>query len=264
MSSLQPPLFVSHGAPDLVLKDIPAARFLRGLFKNRLAPEGIVIVSAHWQTSDLTITTAPNLETIYDFGGFQRELYQMVYPARTADWLGKKVAAKFVASGVEFREDPRRGLDHGAWAPLHLMFPDASIPVVQLSLPRRITPTALFELGEQLAPLSEENILIIGSGASVHNLWRLQPEGAPAPEWAIAFDAWIDRVLSDRDWHALCRFEDTAHSALAHPTPEHFLPLIFAAGVGQLRSDTVVARHLHHSFSYGSIGMSSWEFVHET
>lgn len=264
MSIFQPPLFVSHGAPDLVLADIPAARFLRTLFKERPHPEGIVIVSAHWQSRELAVTTSSKLGTIYDFSRFARDLYEISYPAKSSAWLGAKIKDQIKGADLTLREDQRRGLDHGAWAPLCLMFPDASIPIVQLSLKRGMSAVELFELGQQFSPLADENILIMGSGASVHNLWSLGREGSKAPQWAEGFEAWTNKVLNNRDWRALCRFNEAEFWAQAHPTPEHFLPLIFSAGAGQLQSKGVIARRLHHSFSYGSIGMSSWEFAHAT
>lgn len=254
------PFFVSHGAPNLAIADIPAARFLKHFFVDRPLPEGILVVSAHWETQGLAITSGSQLNTIHDFRGFDQALYQIHYPARTADWLIDSVTAQLTATGHEVTDEPHRGLDHGAWVPLRLMLPNAQIPVVQLSLDRSRLPSELFALGKALSPLSEKNILILGSGALVHNLSRLGPEGSPVPEWASQFDQWVTNTLASQRWSDLCRFTELPISALAHPTPEHFLPLIFAAGAA---AESGVARRLHHSYCAGSLSMSAWEFGHE-
>ena len=263
VTGFQPPLFVSHGAPDLAIADIPAARFIRSMFETRPLPDGVVIMSAHWESHDLAITTAPHLRTIYDFGGFSQALYQILYPARSAEWLASKIKDRLNAPGRTLREDRERGLDHGAWVPLRLMFPEGSIPITQLSLPRSISPERLFGIGQSLSALADENILLVGSGSSVHNLRRITHEGSPAPEWAQAFDDWTDNVLAKKNLEALYHFQRAPYGALAHPTPEHFLPLIFTAGARRLNDDAARTRRLHHSYSYGSIGMSSWEFARE-
>ncbi|MEP3276181.1 MAG: class III extradiol ring-cleavage dioxygenase [Stappiaceae bacterium] len=253
-----PSLFVPHGAPDLPLSGHPAAEFLKGLSGHFKKPDGIVIVSAHWCTRGTRLTAASTLETIHDFGGFPAELYELQYPARSSPELVGMVSQALESSGMAIEHDPVRGLDHGAWVPLLLAFPEAEIPLVQLSLDMRRSPAEQVALGEILEPLRRRNILIIGSGGSTHNLRAIAPEGSAVPDWANAFDDWINETLQKRDYDALAAFEtDAPNAAMAHPTAEHLLPLLVAAGAGR-ESGTV--ERLHHSFSYGSIGMSAWAF----
>lgn len=252
-------LFLPHGAPDLPLTHIPAAQFLRGFAARRNRPKGIIIVSAHWETHGLHYTSAGNPDTIYDFGGFPPELYRLTYPARTSRDLLGALADCLRTAGYDANADPHRGFDHGVWVPLLLAYPEVDIPVVQLSLDRTMTPENLFALGMALGPLSGRGFLVIGSGATVHNLRRLGPEGSPIPDWAREFDTWLEDVLVTSDIEALTDPERAPGFKRAHPTPEHFLPLIVAAGAGMTTSN-LSARQLHKSYSYASISMSAWEF----
>lgn len=260
----QAALFVSHGAPDLVIRDIPAARFLRNLFSQRPKPDAILVLSAHWETRGISLTTAKDLNTIYDFGGFDRELYRIKYPVNSSAKLIDQVTELLASADIPVNLEPKRGLDHGVWAPLKLMFPAADIPVVQMSIDRDRSPAQLMELGQTLAPLAEQNVLILGSGASVHNLRYLSPQGSPPPQWAIDFDQWTNKIITEGNWQELCRFKEQHLGSLAHPTPEHFLPLIFASGTiagkspGNIKGN--FSKRLHFSYSYGTIGMSAWEF----
>lgn len=255
---MQPALFLPHGAPDLALSSIPAAQFLRDLFKDRPTPMGIVIISAHWETVDLHLTTAPQLTTIHDFGGFGSALHALRYPVKSAPWLIDATKAALSEGGFQIKDDPRRGLDHGAWIPLRLSLPEADIPVVQISLPRRRSPQDLFLIGRALATLAAQNILVIGSGATVHNLRQIAPQGTAAPKWAVEFDDWLETTLDAQDWPSLCRFHALKIGRFAHPSPEHLLPLILIAGICDARTGGVM-RNLHRSYSYGSIGMAAWE-----
>lgn len=253
-----PSLFVPHGAPDLPISGHPAAVFLKSLSDYVGRPDGIVIISAHWCTQGVRLTSAPELKTIHDFSGFPSALYELHYPARSAPDLVRTVTGTLEAAGVSVQHDVKRGLDHGAWVPLLLAFPEADIPVVQLSLDMGRNPAEQLALGEMLEPLRNRNVLLIGSGGSVHNLRALTPEGNPVPDWARDFDNWLNNTLERHDFSELTAFETRGPEAkLAHPTAEHLLPLLVAAGAG--RTGEAVER-LHHSFSYGSIGMSAWAF----
>lgn len=255
---MQPALFLPHGAPDLALSQIPAAQFLQGLFEDRPLPKGIVIISAHWESPGLQLTTAPQLETIHDFGGFGPALHALHYPAKTASWVIDATKQALNAGGIEAEDNWQRGLDHGAWIPLMLALPKADIPVVQLSLPYGSTPEALFYLGQALSELAHQDILVIGSGATVHNLRKIAPEGSKTPGWATGFDDWIENVLIAQDWAALFQFRNSEFGRISHPTPEHFLPLLVVAGICDARSRSVM-KTIHRSYSYGSIGMAAWE-----
>lgn len=258
-----PSLFLPHGAPDLALADIPAADFLRSAFQNLDRPKGIVIISAHWETAETEITAAPELPTIYDFGGFSSALYSLKYPAKTAVWLIDSISDRLQEQGFPVTQNSSRGLDHGAWIPLRLALPEADVPVVQLSLSHAHTPQMHFALGQALSSLSEQNILVIGSGALVHNLRQIRLEGTPPPVWAVEFDNWVDEALVRQDWDALFTFDQSPLGRKSHPTPEHFLPLLVAAGSGAGYTGKLHVRKQHSSYSYSSISMSAWEFSRE-
>lgn len=253
-----PSLFVSHGAPDLVVSGHPAARFLTDLGRELPRPEAILIVSAHWERANPAITTSAAPTTIHDFMGWPQEIYRLHYPALGAPWLAESVAGLLARAGKTLTADPARGLDHGAWVPLHLAFSNADIPVAQLSLVRGGSAREHFDIGLALAPLREEGVLIIGSGSAVHNLRMLAPEGTPPPPWAMAFDDWLTGALERRDLADLCAFPDRPPQArMAHPTAEHLLPLFVALGAGWAANRSSL---LHRSWSYGSLSMTAYAF----
>jgi len=257
VTSSLPALFLPHGAPDLALSGHSAARFLQGLGQRFARPKGIVIISAHWETDGLALTTAGTLPTIHDFAGFAPALYELSYPAATSPDLIAAVSDRLCAAGRPVLEDPARGLDHGAWVPLMLAYPEADIPVVQLSLDRQLDPAGHLAVGRALAGLREEGILVVGSGATVHNLRLISPEGSPPARFATAFDGWIEAVLQVGDFEKLAEFGSAPQARMAHPTPEHLLPLLVAAGAGGAQGR---ATRLHAGYSYGSIGMSAFAF----
>ena len=201
----------------------------------------------YWQSSRPAITAPGPLETDHDFMGFPPALYQLRYPAEATEALVAAVEACLPVSP----ERVARGLDHGAWMPLLMAWPDAEVPVVQLALDRRASPAQLYHIGQALQDLRAQGILVIGSGGTVHNLGALLPEGSPTPGWAREFDDWLAQVLEAGDMDRLMDFRRAApHSAMAHPTDEHFRPIFLAAGAGDADAHT-----LHATFSYGSIGM---------
>jgi len=251
-----PSLFLAHGAPDLPISDTPARRFLSNVGGRFDGLRAVVVISAHWEARVNTIGAAPASETIYDFGGFDPALFSLTYPARTSAEVVAELDAALEAAGIAHAQDSARGYDHGAWIPMLLALPKAEIPVVQLSLRRGASPEDNFRLGEALAPLLERGILVVGSGAIVHNLRFLAREATSPPDWAIAFDNWIvDGVISG-NLPALLSFPHNPPSArIAHPTPEHLMPLYVALGAGGGRGKVI-----HRSFSWGSIAMTSFEF----
>jgi len=253
-----PSLFVSHGAPDLVLSGHPAARFIARLGEALPRPRAILMISAHWERPEAAITTAAAPATIHDFSGWPRELYALRYPAPGAPWLAERVRALLAARAVPLAEDPARGLDHGAWVPLSLAWPHADVPVVQLSLLQNGDAAQHFALGRALAPLRDEGVLVLGSGSAVHNLGALAPEGTPPPAWALAFDGWLAKAVAERDLAALSAFPAFPREArLAHPTPEHLLPLFVAMGAGWDGGEHAL---LHRSWSYGALSMAAHAF----
>src|SRR5687768_16572976 len=182
-SDSPPAVFVSHGAPTLAVEENDTTVFLKELGGRLGRPKAIVCVSAHWNTGEPAVSAAERPETIHDFGGFPQELYRIRYPAPGAPALAARVAELLDDAGVECAVSHERGLDHGAWVPLRLMFPEADVPVTQLSIQPRKDPRHHFKLGRALAPLREEGVLLLATGSVTHNLSRLTFSGPP-PEWA--------------------------------------------------------------------------------
>jgi 4,5-DOPA dioxygenase extradiol len=248
-----PSLFVSHGAPTLPFDAVPAREFLRGLGSTMAKPKGIVIASAHWETDAPMVNRVAVNGTIHDFTGFPEPLYQLKYPAPGSDALSDRVAA-FTGASV----DTKRGLDHGAWVPLMLMYPAHDIPVVQIAVQPHLGVAHHFELGRKLAPLREDGVLVMGSGSFVHNLRLLDRRGpnAPEPEWSKAFADWMNAALLARDDDALIHYRERApNAAQAHPEEEHLLPLFVAYGAGG------EAEHIHESATFGSLRMDAYSFI---
>lgn len=226
-----PALYLGHGAPILV-DDALWSSQLADWAADLPRPTAILMVSAHWESAPLTLgATDPGVPLIYDFGGFPAKYYQARYPSPGAPELARRVAA-LMPDNEPVHQQPNRGLDHGAYVPLQVMYPDADIPVLQMSLPT-MDPTRLLDLGRRLRPLREEGVLVVGSGHLTHGLpfltdWR--PD-APAPGWSADFDAWAAEALAKGDIDALADFRRRAPGMpYAHPTVEHFTPLFVTLG----------------------------------
>jgi 4,5-DOPA dioxygenase extradiol len=254
--SMMPTVFVSHGSPMLILEDLPARSFLATLGSFVPRPTAIVAVSAHWNTERPAVSTAARPETIHDFYGFPDALYRLHYPAPGAPELASRVAEMTGAM-----RDPSYGLDHGAWVPGLLGWPEADIPIFQLSVQPYATPADHIALGRKLAPLREEGVLVLGSGSATHNLRRLRRgahDTAPEP-WAKQFDDWLAEKVEAGDESALANYRGEAPFAKeAHPTDEHFLPLHVAFGAA---GEGARGRPLHRSFTSGNLSMASYAFA---
>lgn len=259
MSSF-PALFISHGAPDLPLQPSPVREFLRQLGPQLGKPQAILIVSAHWLTRIPTVSTAPSVEAMHDFGGFPAELYGMNYPAPAAPDLAEEVTALLKQSGLEAAMHPNRTLDHGAWQPLLLMYPDATIPVTQLSIQPRLGTHYHLQLGRALAPLRQQGTLILASGSTTHNL-RVFGDytfDAPPPDWVQQFDAWLAEAIARNDMEILLDYRKQApYAAQNHPSEDHLLPLFVALGAGGEQTPGI---QLHTSFTYGVLSMAAYGF----
>ena len=220
--------------------------------------KAILIISAHWQVSrPLRITSWDQAPLTYDFGGFPDELYRITYPAPGNPALALRIANMVEAAGEAVRPEPQRGLDHGAWVPARLAWPDAKIPVIQLSLPFA-PPEELFQIGKALRPLRDDGILIAGTGGIVHNLSRVhfQDKEAPVDEWAEAFDGWVAEQVAARHIEKLFAYRNTApHARLSVPTTEHFDPLFVVLGASTANDplETIYA-----GFQYGNISMRTF------
>lgn len=256
-----PTIFVSHGSPMLALQDSPARRFLQGLGRSLPRPQAIAVVSAHWETrGGPAVSLAAQPETIHDFGGFPPALFAMQYRAPGAPATAERAAVLLAEAGIPVGRSATRGLDHGAWVPLTLMYPDADIPVMQISIVRDATPAQHLQLGAALQALRKEGVLVLASGSLTHNLheFRGQPVDAPAPDWVTGFAAWMRDRLAANDVDALLAYRTVAPMAAHnHPTEEHLLPLFVALGAA---GPDAQARLLHTSFEHGVLAMDAYAF----
>lgn len=260
MTQRIPALFVSHGAPTLVSDGVPARDFLAGLAAELPGPRAIVCVSAHWTTRRAAVSSTASPATIHDFYGFPEPLYELSYPAPGAPELAGRIAKLLGEAGIECDVDPGRGLDHGAWVPLLLMYPEADVPVVQLSLQSRLGPAHHLRLGEALVPLRDEGILIVGSGGFTHNLseFRGQAADSPAPDWVTGFADWMSEAIEAGRRDDLLDYRRRApHARRNHPSEEHLLPLYVAMGAGGAETG---GRRVHASFTYGVLAMDAFAF----
>ena len=275
---LTPVLFVSHGAPTFALEPGKLGAKLQALGQALFTssssssspspPRAILVISAHWQTSKPsvpTISTHRNPPTIYDFGGFDEALYQVTYPAAgPSSQLVQRTAECLLQAGfknVEFDID--RGFDHGVWVPLLHLFPQANVPVYQVSMPMDLTPSRAVELGKSLAPLREEGVLIMGSGGSTHNLFEAMrtPPDAPTSSKAIEFAKWVRACILANDVDSLVEFSTLApHAKWAHPTSEHYLPLLVAMGAATsgLSCNDEKVQLMEGGFTYGVMAMDAY------
>lgn len=221
-----PVLFVSHGAPTLALDDVAGADFAR-LAGELPRPRAVLVVSAHWEATPARIGTTRTGHIVHDFAGFPRELYAVRYDAPGSPELAQRVIDLLGVS-----HDDARPWDHGVWVPLLRICPRADVPVLQLSLPSRASPQEIFALGRRLAPLHDEGVLLLASGGMVHDFGSIDWIGdAPPPPFALEFERWVRSTLLARDWPRLLRFAtDAPQYRRSHPTDEHFLPLLIAAG----------------------------------
>lgn len=256
-----PTLFISHGAPTLAIDDSPAHHFLQDLGKSLPRPKAILVASAHWESvGGPTVSLATEPETLHDFGGFSEELYRMQYPAPGAPEVAVQAAGLLSANGFAVKQIQMRGLDHGAWVPLHLMYPEADIPVSQISVIRGGSPADHAKMGQALASLRDEGVLIIGSGSFTHNLTELIGHSidADVPAWVLDFDGWMKEKLDTNQHDALLRYRTEAPFAvLNHPTEEHILPLFVAMGA----AGPTNVEHLHSSHAYGVLAMDAYAFT---
>ncbi|KAK4490503.1 hypothetical protein RD792_001183 [Penstemon davidsonii] len=259
--------YISHGSPMLSVDDsLPARPFLKSFQQRVLSqkPNSILIVSAHWETSDPAVNavTGPS-DTIYDFYNFPKHLYQLKYPAPGAPELANKVKKLLGEAGFKrVHEDKKRGLDHGAWVPLMLMYPEADIPVCQLSVQTNMDATYHYNLGRALAPLKEEGVLIVGSGSATHNLRSMQDSNGGIASWALEFDNWLkDSLLSGRYEDVNEYLEKAPFAKQAHPRPEHFYPLHVAMGAAGVNAK---AELIHDSWSNYTLSYASYKFTDST
>lgn len=258
-----PVVFLSHGSPDVLLQAKDAVACWRNLGRRLPVPRGILAISAHWQARMATLSLAEAPQTHHDFRGFPPALHAMAYPAPGAPALARHTLELLSAAGLAAESVTERGLDHGAWVPLMALYPEARIPVCQLSLSRD-GPAGHLALGRALAPLRDEGILILASGAITHNFawldWHARPGQSPLPR-AQAFADWVGGCLTEGRIDDLAAYRATPLGAEAHPSEEHFLPLFVAIGAASGPSPGSTApppERLRPAFTYGALAMDAY------
>ncbi len=255
-----PSVFVSHGSPMMIVEDSPARRFLQGLGRDLGRPTAILIASGHWETEGLGIVSADRPETIHDFSGFPAPLYEIAYHAPGAPDLAARAQVLLGGAGITATLTESWGLDHGAWVPLHFMYPEADIPVAQISIESGLGPARQIAIGAALASLRDDGVLILGSGNTTHNLRELRrdrPIDDP-PDWVKVFSDWVFAALSEGRIDDLVNYREIAPEGRRnHPSEEHFLPLFTAIGAA---GPGAKAERIHASYSYSALSMDAYAF----
>ncbi len=260
--NLVPSLFVAHGAPLLAIENNEYTQFLEGLGKNLPTPKAIVLFSAHWESPKQKVSRVDEFETIYDFGGFPEALYRIKYPAKGDHTVTKEIEELFTSQGISYDVDTGRGLDHGAWVVLRMIYPDAEIPVISMSVNPKLTPKEQYHIGKSLGELRKLDVLVVASGGTVHNLGLLnmRSDDGRIDQWALEFESWLEYHIENWDLDSLFNYKSLAPNAeLAVPSygNEHFIPIFYAMGAAD---DEKHAKLLHRSYRYGNLSHSVWQF----
>jgi 4,5-DOPA dioxygenase extradiol len=256
-----PSLFVSHGSPMTAIQPSAARDFFLSFAQELPRPKAILIATAHFESAMPLLSTDEKPEMIYDFGGFPKPLFEIVYPAPGSPAVAERAAEALHAAGHDAYGVSDRGFDHGTWVPLSLMYPDADIPVVQISVQPELGSAHHMEIGRALAPLRDEGVLLIGSGSLTHNLYELSRSGrqfdAPVRDWVVEFTDWIAQKVEAGDADDIAHYRQRAPFAREnHPSDEHFLPLPFAMGAG----GGAKGQRVHASYEYGLLAMDAYLF----
>ncbi len=255
-------LFISHGAPMLAIEPDETGKLLAELGASLPIPSAILVVSAHWDTQTPTISSTSQPETIHDFGGFPKQLYEIEYPANGAPAMANKAADLLKQAGITAKIDNRRGLDHGAWVPLMLMYPQANIPVAQISIQSGLSPQAHFALGQALSALQADNVMLIASGSATHNLGDFfSPQrDAKTLDYVPLFANWLAEKIEGNDTEALLDYRHQSQYAVkAHPTEDHILPLFVALGWANGVKYQQVKRYTPED-TYGILAMDIYQW----
>ncbi|WP_379968795.1 dioxygenase [Ectobacillus sp. sgz5001026] len=257
-----PSFFIAHGAPLIAIEDNEYTQFLNELGRTLPRPKAVVLFSAHWESTTQQVSEVEKYETIYDFSGFVPELYTIQYPANGNSTLTKEIEELFTQNGVPFEVETKRGLDHGAWVVLRLLYPNADIPVIAMSVNPNLSPEEQYKIGKSLSVLRANDVLIIASGGLVHNLRAVKfaEDNGQVDQWALDFDNWLGDHMYEWDLDSLYNYASIAPSADMAVPPrrnEHFIPLFYAMGAAD---DMRKATLLHRSYRYANLGHSVWQF----
>jgi 4,5-DOPA dioxygenase extradiol len=256
--SAMPTLFISHGAPTFALEPGAEGAQLAALGVQLPTPKAVLIVSPHWMTRGIAVASTAKPETIHDFGGFDPKLYTLQYPAPGSPEFAQQTIEVLQQAGFKAIADSAWGLDHGAWVPMMHLYPKAQIPVFQVSMPHDLTAQSAWKLGQALAPLRDAGLLIIGSGSLTHNLRDMKPLGSPDAPYALEFVQWVRDVVASGELARLQdTFEQAPHAHRAHPTIEHYLPLLVAAGAAPQGGEV---KTLDGALRYSAVSMESYLF----
>ena len=252
-----PALFISHGSPMFALQPGLLGPKLHAIGQSLRDITDVLVVSPHWQTRGVRVGTSAAPDTIHDFGGFPALLYQLQYPAPGAPALAQEAARLLTQAGFDVTLDAQRGLDHGAWVPMRHLFPAVDMPVFQVSLPHDIDAAGALRLGQALAPLRARGVLVVGSGSLTHNLYEFR-QHIDDPEYAQQFADWVCDAVAARDVAALVDYRRRApHAQRAHPSEEHYLPLLVAVGAS---AGTDARRLVAGGMTDGVLSMDSFGF----
>jgi 4,5-DOPA dioxygenase extradiol len=251
------PLFLAHGSPMMAIEQSAYTKFLNNLGRS-INPKAIVLFTSHWTAETLTISASDSIyDTMYDFYGFPEELYKIKYLAKGSSAVAAKVQNNLINLGIEVKTDLTRGLDHGAWTLLQHFYPNANIPVVQVSINYFLPIDEQIRIGNALKYLGEEDILILGSGNTVHNLRLVNFNSTTVDSWAKEFDDWLINTIEYKDLNSLYDYRKSApHTNLAVPTADHFVPLFIALGSSSELNPKVIFR----SYEFGNLSYLCYEF----
>ena len=256
-----PAIYVSHGSPNLAITpQTPAYKFLSEIAGSLPRPTAILIVSAHYCTRQPAYATTATPSMIYDFGGFDRRLYEFVYPAPGAPQVSRRAGELLAEAGFAVSEDSERGYDHGVWVPLQIMYPNADIPVAQVSMQPLEDARHHYRLGQALKPLRDDGVLIVTSGSFTHNLRAIQRDGLnnPPPAWVSSFVDWMhDKLIADDRDLVLDAINIAPNATDNHPYDDHLLPLFVAMGASD---EGEPVKRLHSSYEYGVLAMDAYQF----
>lgn len=258
---MMPSFFIAHGAPLLAIENNEYTQFLESLGTTLAKPKAIILFSAHWESHVQKVSDVNEFETIYDFGGFPEALYRIKYPAKGYPEVTQEITELFTKQAVPFDVDTGRGLDHGAWVVLKMLYPNADIPVISMSVNPNLTPEEQYKIGRSLSHLREQDVMIIASGGTVHNLGALKMvSDGTIDQWALEFDGWLEWHLKNWDLESLFKYSSLAPNAEIAVPPygnEHFIPIFYAMGAADHEK---TAQLLHRSYRYGNLSHSVWQF----